>query len=57
MTGAPHRARLTLPAGFEYQDAEFVAGTGKSQGPIKLDFNATHAHIAKLHWSTHGVVR
>lgn len=57
MTGAPHRARLTLPTGFEYQDAEFVTGTGKSQGPIKLDFNATHAHIAKLHWSTHGVVR
>jgi hypothetical protein len=57
MTGAAHRARLTLPTGFEYQDAEFVTGTGKSQGPIALDFTATHAHIARLHWSTHGVVR
>ena len=57
ITGAPHRARVKLPAGFEYEEAEFVTGTGKSEGPIKLDFNATHAHIAKLHWSTHGVVR
>lgn len=57
ITGAAHRARVSLPAGFEYESAEFVAGTGKSQGPIKLDFAATHAHIAKMHWSTHGVVR
>ena len=57
MTGAAHRAKVVLPAGFEYQEAEFVTGTGKSQGPIKLDFAATHAHIARLHWSTHGVVR
>jgi hypothetical protein len=57
MTGAAHRAKVVLPTGFEYEEAEFVTGTGKSQGPIKLDFNATHAHIAKLHWSTHGVVR
>jgi len=57
ITGASHRARLKLPTGFEYEEAEFVTGTGKSEGPIKLDFNATHAHIAKLHWGTHGVVR
>ena len=57
MTGAPHRARLTLPTGFEYQEAEFVIGTGKSMVEPKLDFNGTHAHIAKINWSTHGVVR
>ena len=57
ITGAAHRARLTLPTGFEYQEAEFVTGTGKSQGPIELDFSDTHAHIAKIAWSTHGVVR
>lgn len=57
ITGAAHRARVTLPAGFEYQDAEFVMGTGRSQGPIKLDFKDTHAHIARMNWSTHGVVR
>jgi hypothetical protein len=57
VTGAEHRARVTLPRGFEYTEAEYVAGTGKATGPIALDFQATHAHIAKIHWSQNGVVR
>lgn len=57
ITGEVHRARVTLPTGFEYSEAEFVTGTGKTQGPIKLDFKGTHAHIAKVNWSTHGLVR
>lgn len=57
MTGEAHRARVSLPKGFEYEAAEFLAGSGRSQGPITLDFKSTHAHIAKMHWGTHGVVR
>lgn len=57
MTGAAHRARVSLPTGFEYTDAEYVTGTGKATGPIALDFKATHAHIAKINWSQNGVVR
>jgi hypothetical protein len=57
VTGAPHRARVTLPKGFEYTEAEYISGTGKATGPIELDFARTHAHIAKLHWSQNGVVR
>jgi hypothetical protein len=57
ITGAVHRARVTLPTGFEYSEAEFVTGTAKTSGPIQLEFNGTHAHIAKVNWSTHGVVR
>jgi hypothetical protein len=49
--------RVTLPAGFEFTDAEFAAGTTKATGSIPLDFSATHAHLARVHWSTHGVVR
>jgi hypothetical protein len=56
-TGATQRARVTLPAGFEFTDAEFAAGTTKVSGPIPLDFVQTHAHLARVHWSTHGVVR
>ena len=55
-TGAPQRARVTLPAGFEFTDAEFAAGTTTATGEIPLDFSATHAHLARVHWSTHGVV-
>ncbi len=57
VTGVAHRARVTLPTGFEFTDAEFVSGKAKTTGPIDLQFDGTHAHLAKIHWSTHGVVR
>jgi hypothetical protein len=50
--------RLTMPAGFEFTEAEVVSGTGKTaNGEIHLDFNDTHSHLARIHWSTRGVVR
>jgi hypothetical protein len=57
VTGLPHRAIVTLPKGFEYTEAEFVAGTARVSGPIELHFDGTHSHIARIHWTTHGVVR
>jgi hypothetical protein len=57
VTGQPNRARLTLPGGFEFTEAEFASGTAKVQGAIPLDFTDTHSHLARVHWSTHGVVR
>jgi hypothetical protein len=57
VTGQASRARLTLPNGFEFTDAEFAAGTGKASGRIALNFLNTHAHLARIHWTTHGVVR
>lgn len=59
VTGQPHLARITLPKGFEYTDAEVVSGNGKTDGEsaIPLEFSGTHAHMARVHWSTHGVVR
>jgi len=57
MTKADHQIRVTLPTGFEFTESEFVSGSGKAPGPIELDFQGTHAHLARIHWSTHGVVR
>lgn len=57
MTGAPHKVSVKMPEGFEYAEAEFLIGTAKTIGPIDLNFNDTHAHIAKVHWGTHGVIR
>jgi hypothetical protein len=57
VTGAASRARINLPNGFEFTDAEVASGTGKATGEIKLDFVSTHAHVAHVHWTTHGVVR
>lgn len=56
-TGLPHRARVTLPDGFEFTEAEFASGTATVGGEIPLDFTRTHAHFARVHWGTHGVVR
>jgi hypothetical protein len=57
VTGAAHSVRINLPKGFEYTTAEVAAGRAKTTGPIALDFTDTHAHLAHIHWSTHGVVR
>ncbi len=57
VTGAPHRVRVDLPNGFEFSQAEFASGNAKVEGAIPLDFTKTHAHFARVHWSTHGVVR
>lgn len=57
ITGAVHRARIDLPAGFEYSQTEVASGTSRATGAIALDLQGTHAHLARFHWSTHGVVR
>jgi hypothetical protein len=57
VTGAAHRARINLPAGFEYTQAEMANGKSRAAGAIPLDLQGTHAHLARFHWSTHGVVR
>jgi hypothetical protein len=59
VTGQDHVVRITLPNGFEYTDAEITSGTGKSaaEAGIALNLSDSHAHLARVHWSTHGVVR
>lgn len=56
-TGAEHRARVTLPTGFEYAEAEYASGTVTAPGPVRLDSENTHAHFAILHMTPQGVVR
>lgn len=57
VTGQPHRVRVTIPEGFEFTEAEFASGTARTQGPIELNFDGTHAMMLPIHWSTRGVVR
>ncbi len=57
VSGAPHRASIQLPNGFEYRHAEAASGTAKTTGSaISLTFDATHAHLAHLNISGHGVL-
>jgi hypothetical protein len=48
VTGESHRARVFLPAGFEYREAEFVSSHTRADGPIPLEWSAGHGHIAML---------
>lgn len=57
VTNAPHPVRVTMPTGFEFTESEVVSGKSKVTGPIALELDGSHAHLARIHWSTHGVVR
>ncbi|MDP3856507.1 MAG: DUF1326 domain-containing protein [Stagnimonas sp.] len=57
ITGLPHKVSVRMPQGFEYDEAEFLIGRSRTSGPIELNFDETHAHIAKVHWGTHGIIR
>jgi hypothetical protein len=54
VTGAEHRARVVLPNGFEYREAEYASGRTQAGGAIKLALDMTHSHLATLSLSTHG---
>lgn len=59
VTGQEHVARVSLPNGFEYAEADFVNSrteTGKAAA-IPLSWAAGHGHIAEVHWTGDGVVR
>ena len=56
VTGEEHRARITLPHGFEYLEAEFASSTAKTAGPIENDWTGRHAHFCMLHLGPNGVI-
>lgn len=43
VTGAEHRARVLLPEGFEYREAEMANGSAKGTGEIKIDWTGRHS--------------
>jgi hypothetical protein len=57
VTGKEHRARIELPAGFEYEIAEIGSGTSRSSGKVALDLKDSYAQFARIHLSNNGVVR
>jgi hypothetical protein len=54
VTGAEHRAQVSLPKGFEYRMAEFASGRTRANGPIKLTLDKSHSHLTMLHLTTQG---
>jgi hypothetical protein len=54
VTGAEHRARVSLPGGFEYKQAEYASGDTRATGAVALDWASRHSHVAMLDLSTRG---
>ena len=58
VTGEESRAQIRLPNGFEYEVADIGSASSKTTGgPMDLDYSDTYGQFAKLHLSSHGVVR
>jgi hypothetical protein len=57
VTGAPHRARIDLPDGFEYSVAEVGSGSAKATGAIAFELENSHAHFAEIHMTGKGIIR
>lgn len=58
VTGAAHRANVSLPSGFEYLSAEFASSRTKThKASVDLDWDKRHAHICKLDITGLGLVR
>jgi len=57
VSGEPHRARVTLPYGFEYHEAEYASSTvSTGEAAIPLRYSNAHAHLARIDWTPQGVV-
>jgi hypothetical protein len=54
VTGEPHRARVSMPGGFEYKQAEYASGSTTATGPVPLDWRDRHAHLANIDLSPAG---
>jgi hypothetical protein len=54
VSGESHRARVILPEGFEYHEAEFVSSRTRGEGPIPLEWTNGHGHICMLHMTPNG---
>jgi hypothetical protein len=57
VTGAPHRARIDLPAGKEFHLAEVASGRTRATGKVPLSLASTHAHLASNRLTSAGVAR
>jgi hypothetical protein len=54
VTGEEQRARVVLPHGFEYLQAEYASSDTRATGAVALDWSKSHAHLAMLDLSPTG---
>ena len=53
--GTPQRARINLPDGFEFLEAEVASGSFQTQAALKLRSKDSHGHLAHVNFTGHGI--
>ena len=57
VTGEPHRIRIDLPAGIEFDIAEIGKGSTRSSGAVPLRLTSTYGQFNRFRLSGKGIVR
>ncbi|MBB1517735.1 DUF1326 domain-containing protein [Aquipseudomonas guryensis] len=57
MDGSPHRAKVVLPEGFEFAEADCASASFNTAGAIALDYAGTNAMLYDLHMGPSGIIR
>lgn len=57
VTGEPQEARIVLPKGFEFTEAQVANGHYQTHGAIKIAAQNSHSHLARVQFTGQGVVR
>jgi hypothetical protein len=56
VTGAPHHARIHLPTGFEFKEAEMTSSTFKGTGALKFDHANRYGFIIRFAYGPQGLI-
>ncbi len=56
VTGSPHRARIVLPEGFEFREAEVASGNFRGAGDIAFKNAETYAALTYVAYGPYGIV-
>ena len=56
VTGEPHRARVVLPNGFEFNEAEMASGSLAAIGDLKFEFQDRVASFSRFSYGPQGMV-
>ncbi len=57
VNGEPHRVRIDLPKGFEYEIAEIGSASSKTDGRVQLELKDSYGQWCHMHLDNQGVVR
>jgi hypothetical protein len=56
VTGAPHRAQIRLPEGFEFREAEMASGAFEDRGNFKFRHTSCYGLLTQVAYGPRGVI-